>query len=60
MAKKVEITQTRSIIKRPENQKLTIKALGLGKMHRTVTKELTPQIQGMINKVEHLVAVKEL
>jgi large subunit ribosomal protein L30 len=60
MAKKVEITQIRSIIKRPENQKLTIKALGLGKMHRTVTKELTPQIQGMINKVEHLVAVKEL
>lgn len=60
MAKKVEITQVRSIIKRPENQKLTIKALGLGKMHRTVTKELTPQIQGMINKVEHLVAVKEL
>jgi large subunit ribosomal protein L30 len=60
MSKKVEITQTRSIIKRPQNQKLTIKALGLGKMHRTVTKELTPQIQGMINKVEHLVAVKEL
>lgn len=60
MAKQVEITQIRSIIKRPENQKLTIKALGLGKMHRTVTKELTPQIQGMINKVEHLVAVKEL
>ena len=60
MAKKVEITQIRSIIKRPQNQKLTIQALGLGKMHRTVTKELTPQIQGMINKVEHLVAVKEL
>ncbi len=60
MAKQVEITQVRSTIKRPENQKLTIKALGLGKMHRTVTKELTPQVQGMINKVEHLVAVKEL
>ena len=60
MAKQVEITQVRSTIKRPQNQKLTIKALGLGKMHRTVTKELTPQVQGMINKVEHLVAVKEL
>lgn len=58
--KKVQVTQIRSTIKRPMNQKLTIKALGLGKINRTVEKELTPQIAGMINKVNHLVTVKEL
>jgi large subunit ribosomal protein L30 len=57
---KVTVTQVRSTIKRPKNQKLTIKALGLGKLHRTVEHEATPQILGMINKVSHLVTVKEL
>lgn len=57
---KVEITQIRSIIKRPKDQKRTIQALGLGKINRTVEKELTPQISGMINKVQHLINVKEL
>ena len=58
--KKVQITQVRSTIKRPKNQKLTIHALGLGKLNRTVEIELTPQIAGMINKIGHLVVVKEL
>ncbi len=58
--KKVQVTQVRSTIKRPMDQKLTIKALGLGKMNRMVEKELTPQVAGMINKVSHLVSVKEL
>ncbi len=57
---KVLITQTRSIIKRPQRQKRTIEALGLGKINRSVEKELTPQIAGMINKVQHLIDVKEL
>jgi len=57
---KVLITQTRSVIKRPKNQKLTIKALGLGRINKTVEKELNPQISGMINTVSHLVSVKEL
>ena len=57
---KVQITQTKSTIDRPERQKRTIKALGLGKINRTVEHELTPQIAGMINKVNHLVSVKEL
>lgn len=56
---KVKITQVRSVINRPKNQKLTIKALGLGKMNRTVEKELTPQIEGMINTVSHLVSVEK-
>lgn len=57
---KVRITQTRSVIKRPRNQKLTIKALGLGKINKSVEKELSPQIEGMINKVNHLVSVEEI
>ncbi len=57
---KVRISQVRSTIKRPKRQKLTIQALGLGRINRTVDVELTPQIQGMINKVSHLVSVTEL
>lgn len=57
---KVIITQKKSTINRPKDQKLTIQALGLGKINKTVEKELTPQIQGMINKVGHLVAVENV
>ena len=57
---KVAITQKKSAIKRPENQKRTIQALGLGKLNRTVEKELTPAISGMIKTVGHLIEVKEL
>ena len=57
---KVQITQTRSIIKRPETQVLTMKALGLGRMNKSVEVENTPQIAGMIRKVNHLITVKEL
>jgi large subunit ribosomal protein L30 len=56
----VTITQVKSIIDKPETQKLTMKALGLGKINKTVTIELTPQIAGMVNKVQHLVSVKNL
>ena len=57
---KVAVTQIRSTINRPKRQKLTIKALGLGRINKTVEHEATPQIVGMINKVSHLVTVKEL
>lgn len=57
---KVQITQTRSMIKRPETQQRTVKALGLGKINKSVEVELTPQIAGMIKKVNHLITVKEL
>tara|TARA_R110001592_G_scaffold246068_1_gene507690 strand:- start:941 stop:1120 length:180 start_codon:yes stop_codon:yes gene_type:complete len=57
---KVQITQVKSTIDRPERQKRTIQALGLGKIDRTVEVELTASIAGMINKVNHLVSVKEL
>lgn len=58
--KKVKITQTRSIVGRPERQKRTVAALGLHKMHQSIEKEATPQVLGMINKVKHLVSVEEL
>lgn len=58
--KKLKITQTRSIIGRPERQKRTVAALGLSKMHQSVEKEATPQVLGMISKVKHLVSVEEL
>ncbi len=57
---KVKISQVKSTIKRPNDQKLTIKALGLGKIDKSVEVELTPQIAGMVKKVSHLVSVKEL
>lgn len=56
---KVIITQVRSTIKKPATQKATIKALGLGKINKTVEVEATPQINGMIRKVSHLVTVTE-
>jgi len=57
---KVKITQVRSLIKRPNDQRLTIQALGLGKINRSVEVELNPSIQGMINKVNHLIQVTEI
>lgn len=57
---KVRIAQVRSTIKRPENQKRTIQALGLGKINKAVEVEMTPQIAGMINKVSHLVSVTDI
>ena len=56
---KIKITQTRSNIKRPKDQKLTLEALGLKRTHQTVEHEDTPQILGMINKVKHLVTVEK-
>lgn len=57
---KIKITQVKSGIDRPERQKLTLKALGLKKMHNTVEVEATPQILGMVRKVNHLVSVEEV
>ncbi|MBM7096634.1 MULTISPECIES: 50S ribosomal protein L30 [Alteribacter] len=60
MAKKLEITLTRSLIGRPEDQRVTVKTLGLRKMHHTVVQEDNAAIRGMVNKVSHLVTVKEI
>ncbi len=57
---KIKITQVKSGIDRSERQKNTLKALGLTKLHATKEVEATPQILGMITKVNHLVTVEEL
>ena len=57
---KIKVKQTRSVIDRPKEQKLTIKALGLGRPNWEKTHNDTPQIRGMINKVKHLVKVEEI
>jgi len=57
---KIKITQVKSGIDRPERQKRTLQALGLRKINQSVEKEATPQIQGMVAKVAHLVSVEEV
>ena len=56
---KIKIQQTRSRIGRPNDQKRTLDALGLKKMNQVVEHNLTPQIQGMLNKINHLIKIIE-
>lgn len=56
---KLKIKQIRSGIGRPENQKRTLRALGLRKLNGTVEHDDKPEIRGMIAKVSHLVEVEE-
>lgn len=57
---KIKITQVKSGIDRTVRQKRTIRALGITKLHTPVVHEDTPQIQGMITKVLHLVKVEKI
>lgn len=56
----LKVTLTRSVIGRPQNQKDTVKALGLGKLNSSVVKPANEAIKGMINTVSHLVDVEEV
>ncbi|TAJ13376.1 50S ribosomal protein L30 [Marinilabiliaceae bacterium JC017] len=56
---KIKVTQVKSKIGATARQKRTLAALGLNKMHKTVEHEATPQIEGMVVKVKHLVAVEK-
>ena len=58
--KKIRITQVKSVIDRSERQKRTVEALGLKKVNASVEVEATPQILGMVRKVNHLVKVQEV
>lgn len=58
--KKLRITLKRSPIGYVKKQKITVRTLGLRKIHQTVEHNDTPQIRGMINKVNHLVEVEEI
>ena len=53
----IKIQQVRSRIRCPKDQKRTLDALGLKKMHAVVEHEATPQILGMVAKVHQLVQV---
>jgi large subunit ribosomal protein L30 len=57
---KIRVTQVRSTINRSKRQKATIQALGLKRLNVPVEHEATPQILGMIRKVDHLVRVEEV
>jgi large subunit ribosomal protein L30 len=57
---KVKIKQIKSKIKQPARQKKTLTALGVRKMHQVVEHDATPQIMGMIAKVQHLLSVEEI
>jgi large subunit ribosomal protein L30 len=57
--KTIKLKQIGSPIRRPEHQKKTLVGLGLGKMHRVVEVEDTPEVRGAIAKLPHMVAVVE-
>ena len=56
---KIKVTKVKSAINRTKRQKLTLEALGLKKIGQTVEHNATPNILGMVKKVEHLVSVEE-
>jgi len=58
--KMLRITQVKSAIGFPKDQKATIRALGLKRMNHTVEQADTPVIRGMVLKVKHLVHVEEV
>jgi large subunit ribosomal protein L30 len=57
---KLEITQIRSLSGRPETQRRTVRALGLTKNQTSVIQNDTPAIRGMINKIPHMLKVREI
>jgi large subunit ribosomal protein L30 len=59
MSKKLRITQVRSQIGQSERHRGTLRALGLGKIGRSVERDESPQLAGMLRKVRHLVKVEE-
>ncbi len=57
---KLKLTQRRSVIGRPRDQKATIRRLGLHRIRDSVVKDDRPDIRGMIEKVRHLVTIEEV
>ena len=56
----VKVTLTKSPIKRNARQKATVQALGLRKLNHSIIKEATPQVQGMIDAVAHLLTIEKI
>ena len=59
MAKKLKVTQVKSLIGRLPKHKRTMKAIGFHRVNETLIKTDTPQLRGMLNQVRHLVTVEE-
>ena len=57
---RLKVTQTKSIIGSKDNQRQTMRSLGLKRIHDTVVKEDRPEIRGMVQTVTHLVSVEEV
>jgi large subunit ribosomal protein L30 len=57
---KLSITLINSVIGNKQDQRDTVRVLGLRKLHQTVVKDDTPSIRGMVHKVRHLVSVEEI
>lgn len=57
---KIRVKQVKSQIRRPQNQKRTLVALGLRKLNQVVEHDATPTILGMVNTVKHLISVEEV
>ena len=60
MAAKLRIRQTKGAIGRAENQKRTVRALGIRRVNQAVVLDDSPQVRGMIRRVRHLVEVEEI
>ncbi len=58
--KKIRVKQVRSKIRRPQDQKRTLEALGLRNLNQVVEHDASPTILGMVNKVKHLISVEEV
>lgn len=58
--KEIKITQIKSAIGSPKDQKLTMVALGIKKLNHSVVHKATPQILGMVKKVRHLVVTEDV
>lgn len=56
-AQQITVEQTGSPIRRPKDQRATLVGLGLNRMHKRSTLQDTPEVRGMISKVQHLVRV---
>jgi len=57
---KIKVTQVKSVIDRSKKQKDTMKALGLRKINQSVVHEESPQLLGMVAKINHLVEVEKV
>ena len=57
---RLKVTQIRSVIGSKDNQRQTVRSLGLKRIHDTVVKEDRPEIRGMVATVTHLVSVEEV